>query len=151
MSFLSCSEGSSFAFCITLFKKYLSSYYIFYCSCFISICSWAFLTFLLLLCWELSCLLLESWPPLVSVAILLTFVVDTWAMPVPVWEFPVFLDLVFLSSFSLRRYSAAPGTSYLEWMSMACFSSGRQLKGLIKKELNYLSTFFLISSPSTSY
>ena len=134
-----------------LFKKIFYYYSIFYCYCLIYIWSWTFFIFLLLLCWELSCLLLESCPFLVPVYWdILLLVDDTWFIPVPVWEFPVFFERFFLSpSLYLIKYSAAPGTSYFEWMSIAYFSKGRQLNGFIKKLLNYLSTFFFMSSFKT--
>ena len=149
ISFLSCYEGNSLAFFMRLFKKLFYSSSIFYCYCFNYIWSCAFLTFLLLLCCELYCLLLESWPPLVSFAILLRLIVEVWAKPVTfwLWVFPVFFVLLFLSSLSFATYSAAPGTSYLECISIASLSRGRQLKGFSKKLLNSLSTFLRMSSP----
>ena len=152
ISFLSCSDGNSLAFFMRLFKKSFSYSSIFYCSCLISICNCAFLTFRLLLCCEDYCRLLEA--SAFGSVDLLIFAVEFCAIPVlaPKVLVPVFLLRFFFSrSLSLRRYSAAPGTSWREWISMASLSSGRQEKGFIIKLLNYLSTFLLMSSERTSY
>lgn len=120
ISRLSCYEGSYLAFFIIVFKNDLYYSSIFYCYCLISNFSWLFRTFLLLLlCWDESCLLLDVSCCFVSSCLL--FVVELWAIPVAVWELPVFLLRFLSKSLSFIKYSAAPGISYLEWISIASF------------------------------
>ena len=84
-------------------------------------------------------------------SVLLLFV-EIWTSPVFPVASPCFLLLVFLSlSFNFEKYSAAPGTGNLLWMSIASLLRDRVENGFIKSSENYWSTLFLISSCKISY
>lgn len=134
INFLYCSEGICFAFSINFYKRSFYYYSTLCCSWLASIWACAdLIPFLeLLFPWEDYFFWEESFC-LESFCLLL--LVEGWAKPVLVFPeaSPCFLLLVFLSlSFCLSKYSAAPGTGNLLWISIDYLSRDKQEKGLVR-------------------